>query len=94
MKPSKWQDCPSEILEDILSNIDLEYDHYESSKAEEIHIILNSRLSNRINEYLLEDYWNKLTEIQFVNLINSKINAYKSQIAYLEVFISSLVDKQ
>lgn len=42
MKPKSWTECPLIILESILWDVELDYDPYESSKAETIHRITNS----------------------------------------------------
>lgn len=67
MKPKTWQELPPAILERLLENVDLQYDPYESSRAETIYEILNytSDLISRNNVYKIQNAFDDLSEEQF-----------------------------
>lgn len=74
MKPKTWEECPSEVLEKLLENIDLEYCRYESSSVETIHDILNDcRSAVNSNKHILERMWNRLTDADFSKMVQSSI---------------------
>lgn len=75
------------VLESILWDLELEYDSYESSKAEVIHAIgCNPNSLSSYNAGLIKGYWDNMTEMAFRHrLLNAKqtlewqlenINAY------------------
>ena len=74
MKPKSWRECPSIIFESILWDVDLDYDSYESSKAETIHnISCNVDCVCVRNESILNEFWEQLTEEDFqCRLLNAK----------------------
>jgi hypothetical protein len=64
MKPKTWRECPYDVLEGILWDCDLEYDSYESSKAERIHEIQNGTIYED-NERIVNTAWSMLSEEDF-----------------------------
>lgn len=74
MKPKSWKECPGVVLESLLWDLELEYDIYESSKAETIHhITCNSDDISSYNEELIRDYWDNMTASDFRHrLLNVK----------------------
>lgn len=70
MKPKTWQECPSEIFEKFLENINLDYDSYESSRVETVDSLLcNPSDISRTNKCRLERAWENLTDIDFSKMI-------------------------
>jgi hypothetical protein len=64
MKPKNWEECPHTVLESILWECDLEYDHYEGSKVETINEIHNGSI-NDTNKRIVGTAWSFITEDNF-----------------------------
>lgn len=87
MKPKDWKECPNAILEPLLWDLDLDYDHYESSKAEVIHqITCNADSANDYNRGLIKGRWDHMTETEFQHRLASAMNYLKSQLQNLETY--------
>jgi hypothetical protein len=70
MKPTTWEEVPHSLLHNLLWDMDLDYDPYESSKAEAIDNIVNGIIS-QINEGVIKSYWNGLSEKDFQSKVKS-----------------------
>lgn len=56
----EWSDLPYALREELLWDMELDYDSYDSSKAEEIHMILCGNVSSP-NELAIANYYKALT---------------------------------
>ena len=58
MKPTemKFSELPCSVQESLLWDMELEYDGYESSKAETIHTILCGSHCSSTNELIIKNY--------------------------------------
>ena len=74
MKPTemKFSELPCSVQESLLWDMELEYDGYESSKAETIHQILcGSCYCSSTNELVIENYYKALSaESLFRHILN------------------------
>lgn len=72
MKPTemKFNELPCSVQESLLWDMELDYDGYESSKAECIHDILNGFCSST-NKFAIENYYKALSaESLFRHILN------------------------
>lgn len=89
MKPKSWEECPSVILEDLLWDVELDYDSYESSKAEVIHeIICNANCVSRRNEFILNEFWDHFTESAFRHRLLNVKQQLEWQLENLNTYLS------
>lgn len=78
MKPESWTSIPSKLLETILWDIDsLDYEPYESSKAECINDTTNENVSD-INRKIIDAYWKALSNEQFDRFVHNELDAAKA----------------
>lgn len=83
-KPEKWQDIPSFILEDILSEVDdLNFGYYISKRE------LISEICNNPDMYLLgnagyriEEFWKNYSQEQWNNLLKQKKQQIERQMDF------------
>lgn len=84
-KPEDWYDQPHQLLERWLWDRDLEYDGYETSKAEEIHsIICNKPPDHDTNRQRLDKAWSHVTEEQYRSRLAELINELSDQVKQLQ----------
>lgn len=57
----RFNDLPVLVQEALLWDMELEYDGYESSKAETIHMILCGSDCSSTNELIIKNYWKALS---------------------------------
>ncbi len=57
----KFNDLPEVVMEYLLWDMELDYDGYESSKAECIHMILCGSDCSSTNELIIKNYWKALS---------------------------------
>ena len=57
----KFNDLPEVVQEYLLWDMELDYDGYESSKAETIHMILCGSDCSSTNESIIKNYWKALS---------------------------------
>lgn len=89
MKPKNWKNCPNAILEPFLWNLELNYDSYESSKAETIHqITCDPDSANDYNLGLIKGSWDAMTEEGFRNQAVSVMESLQNQIDNIKTFLS------
>ena len=83
MKKPKLSDLPGSVYEEILWDVDLEYDSYESSKPDTIHSLIcgNGSLSNKEK---IERYYEQLTAEEVHAKMLNKFNELENQLAYLK----------
>lgn len=86
MKPKSWTECPLIILESILWDVELDYDPYESSKAETIHRITNSTWDLR-NERILNRFWDRFSESEFRSRLLSVKQNLERQLENLNTYL-------
>lgn len=89
MKPESWRDCPSAVLEIFLASVDLDYDPYEGSRAEEIDAILNQSFLCKRNVDIVTEAWKQITEEQFINMSRNAIASLESQIDAVKQHLNS-----
>lgn len=89
MKPESWKHLPGPILEQFLWDCELEYDSYESSKAERVHSILNGSIYED-NQRIVDTAWKFMSEDSFRIRCENARNSLKSQLEEIQ----ELLDKQ
>ena len=57
----EFNDLPEVVQEYLLWDMELDYDGYESSKAETIHMILCGSDCSSTNESIIKNYWKALS---------------------------------
>jgi hypothetical protein len=76
MKPH-WKELPESMLSDMLWDIEsLDYDGYESSKAEKIHEICCGLIDDR-NERIIDAYWQATSEEKFQEMVVREIESHQ-----------------
>jgi hypothetical protein len=61
IKPAKFSDLPYRLQEELLWDMELDYDSYESSKESAIHEWSNGQVSAN-NKYIIENSYKNMTE--------------------------------
>lgn len=89
MKPDSWKKCPHNILENILWDCDLEYDHYEGSKAETVHTIQCGNVYST-NDRIITEYWENLSDEDFDRRCKHEIENLERQLANLKKLIDGV----
>lgn len=94
MKPKTWKKCPNIILEGILDNCELEYDHYEGSHVETVsQILANTDSISSTNELIIESVWNFLSDKDFQNMVRNYISSLERSITMLNSLLDNPLDK-
>lgn len=75
-----FESLPRSVKETILWELELEYDHYESSKVSEIMDILNGNSLYEINEAAIKAYWSALTPDSLIRLMSPVLSDLESQV--------------
>lgn len=66
MKPLSFFDLPEALIESFLWDMELDYDPYEGSKADTIHLITcNGPSRGSANDGHIKNYWKALSEEAF-----------------------------
>ena len=87
-KPKSWNELPSQLLEDILWDIeDLDYCPYDCSKAECINDILNENISCT-NKKILNAYWQGLSDERFEVYVRNCLESTKVLIGRLDALLN------
>jgi len=81
-KPASWETLPAPLLNNFLWNLDLEYDSYESSKAEAVHSIECG--NDYHNEKIVNSAWAMVTAETYSQWIADYITSLKEQLEQLE----------
>ena len=69
----KFNDLPDHAQDAMLWDMELEYDGYESSKAETIHMILCGSNCSSTNDLIIKNYWEALSPEQVEIYINHSL---------------------
>ena len=86
-KPKTWNQLPTRLLEEILWDIeDLDYEPYESNKAECIHNILNEGITDT-NKKIVNAYWQALSDESFISKVRGQLQGAKYYVAALEALL-------
>ena len=90
-KPPNFFDLPAILQEDLLWDMELDYDHYESSKAETIHLILfsKSHIGSR-NKDIIENAYKFMNESFLAERAKSLLRSEEMEIEALRGFAFSL----
>lgn len=68
--PHKWTELPCCIRESLIRSVDdLDYDHYESSRAQAIENLLNNPENESINYNKVQAYYAGLNEVEFLGIV-------------------------
>lgn len=65
-KPENWQDLPDILLDRLLENVVLEYDHYGGSRDETICQIKQGNIYDESNSRSIQSAWNATSEETFL----------------------------
>lgn len=87
-RPAKWQDLPYSIQESIIGNCDLEYDSYESSRAEAIENLLNG--NGYDNDDVVQHYYSQMSDDELFELICRNVGNLQEQLNNLIDFRNKL----
>jgi hypothetical protein len=82
-RPKIFTELPRNVLESILNNCELEYDPYEGSRIEEIERFLNGSYDDmdwHINYRTVQDYYENLSDEEFLLIVTNNIAALKNQL--------------
>ena len=86
-KLEKWESLPGRLLNSILWDIDsLDYDPYESSKAECIDNISNGIISDT-NQKIIDAYWKALSLRGFECFVRAELTAADDLIVNLRALL-------
>ncbi len=83
MNNLKFDDLPWKIQERLLWDMDLNFDHYESSQAECIHCISCGHV-NEENKRIIADYWEKFEPETLRIYLAQEIDAAKRALTALQ----------
>ena len=87
-KPNSWTDLPGSLLERFLWDQDLDYDGYESSKAETIHMIMcDTSYCNSRNEDILDTAWKYFKVEDLEQWIRGEIVSLERQVITLKALL-------
>lgn len=87
MKPKSFFDLPSRLQESLLWEMELNYDPYESSKAETIHY-LNNADCDSTNRAIIENAYKYLTEDSLKALAKGVLEQVNREKEDLESFLT------
>lgn len=90
MKPKSWKELPGPVLESILWDIDLDYDSYESSKAEAVHELMCNPDCSHTNGMIVSAYWKALSDESFDWIVDNAIETLKRQLKVLTDYKKSV----
>ncbi len=83
MKKPTLSELPHSVYEEMLWEMDaLDYDGYESSRAECIHDIMNENVSRR-NSELISSYYERLTAEEVHTKMSNKLDNLNNQSNYI-----------
>ena len=83
MKP-KFFELPSAICDDLLWNMDLDYDSYDSSQSECIRNILVCEDCSNYNKEIIERYYSQVELSEVQRLLAQHIQSLKDSLLYSE----------
>lgn len=88
MKPESWEQLPGPLLEQLLWDCDLDYNHWESSKAECIHDITNGNI-NDDNRRIVNTAWKFMSEDSFKLRLEQSRDVLKEQLRIVEEMLDN-----
>lgn len=90
IKPASFSDLPYPLQESLLWEFDLDYDVYESSKAEAVHDILcNYPYSGSINDEIIKSSYKQISVEKLESLARGHLSGLESQIENLKKMIDA-----
>ena len=89
MKPDSWQRLPIDVLSMFLDNVELEYDGYETSRADVVNAIECGADISSVNRRILDAAWARVTEDRFKEMVKSAIEALGSRLWNLKTLCGS-----
>lgn len=88
MKPASWEQLPAVVQEQFLWDCDLDYDSYESSKAECIHDSMNGGMGIR-NRETVDTAWKFMSEDSFKLRLEQARDSLKDQLRQVEELLDN-----
>lgn len=85
--PNKWTELPCCIQESLVRSVDLNYDPYESSRAQEIEDLLNNPEDEPINYNKVQDYYSGLTEVEFLGIVATQRGYLRAELEAVEALL-------
>jgi hypothetical protein len=79
IKPESWSGLPLSIQEDFLWDVDLDYCHYESSKAETIHYALLGEISE-MNQRIADSAYKFMPDDSVEKMLTGRISSIKREL--------------
>ena len=96
-RPDKWYKLPTHIVAHIANNLnELDYDPYESSRAEAIDQITNGYYDDmnwHTNYQYMQDAYNAYNDEELIALIKDTANGLRSQAETLDNYIDNITKK-
>lgn len=90
IKPASFEQLPYSIKESFLWNCDLDFDGYESSKAEEVHNILcNYPYDGSTNDLIIKSAYNMLSVESLEHMVRGHLDGLKHQVTELENLLNT-----
>jgi hypothetical protein len=88
MKPASWENLPLSVREQFLWDCELEYDSYDSGKAECIHEILNGVINDE-NQRIVDMAWKSMSPETFRLRLEQARDTVKEQLRLIEEMIDT-----
>lgn len=85
----KFDELPTCLQERLLWEMELDYDSWESSRAEAVNDCMNDCISST-NKMIIENYCKAMTDATLLEHIDNRILTAKQSIAELEYFERTL----
>jgi len=87
MKPYRWTDCPSEVLRNLLFELEIEPDE-NHNKAETIEGIVDCNwIASPANTRLINSVWKFISEDEFARRVQIEVNKIEEQLNRLKRYI-------
>ena len=90
MKKPKLSDLPSKLYEEMLWDIELDYDSYESSKADTIHSLICGN-GSLLNKDRIARYYEQLSPEEVHAKMSSKFEELKNELEYLKECMYNMI---
>jgi len=88
-RPIKWHYLPYNLMEYVAENADLEYDSYESSKAEAVSSLLNDPNYYYCNCRTAQHYYDNIDDAQLMKIAVQTRNSLLMRAKEVEDFIDA-----
>jgi hypothetical protein len=87
-KPERWQDLPTALMMDFAETVELDYDTYEGSSADELSSIKNNpngyQYPESRNNILLNEAYEELSQKTLTLMANNCLSRLKRDISSIE----------